>query len=366
MYQLYNSPVACILFDMSKESELKEYAYDLPEDRIATAPAVPRDTSRLFVHDTATGAVTFGIFKDIAEHIPRNAILVFNDTKVVPARVSLYKKTGGKVEALFLVNEWSGRGPVRAMLSQGVAIGDTISADPAHVFTVLSSDTHYFTMAPEFPSEELIPLLWQKGTMPIPKYIKQHGLSEDIVRMKYQSMFAVNEASVAAPTASLHFTPEVLSSLAARSIEFAPITLHVGSGTFAPVTEENIRTGSLHPERFDISARTAELIASGKRAGRPIIAVGTTTTRALESSASDILSGCASFGATSIFIRPPYRFKIVEGLITNFHLPQSSLMALVDAFLQNKHSSHSIIDLYTRAVKERFRFYSFGDSMLIL
>lgn len=204
--------------------------------------------------------------------------------------------------------------------------------------------------------------------MPIPKYIKNSKLSEGQLRQKYQSIFAKNPSSVAAPTASLHFTDRVLKSLGKKGVNRTAVTLNIGLGTFAPVTEENLRDGKLHEEFFQISAKGCASLKNARLVGQPIIAVGTTTVRTLESAASEILS-CSPRdiqNSTDIFIRPPFNFQLVDGLVTNFHLPESSLLMLVDAFLQHKRSRRDILALYKIAIENRFRFYSFGDAMLIL
>ncbi len=349
-----------------------QYTYHLPESLIAKEPAVPRDAARLFVYDTARDAVALDTFAHLGDHLPPQSLLVLNDTKVVPARALLRKAaTGGKVEVLFLVNEWDGKGPVPAIVDRKVDVGARI-AFGARTFIVARQDENIFWFAPEFPVHELIPALMKRGVTPIPKYIKGSGLGESALRKKYQSVFGETPASVAAPTASLHFTDRLLRWLAAHGVKKAFVTLHVGMGTFAPVTKEDVARGTLHAEHLSISAASRARIRAQKDAGRPVVAVGTTVVRTLESQADALLAqGLSSSPRTAIdaetrmFIRPPYRFKAVDAMVTNFHLPGTSLMMLVQAFLEHKGARKDIVALYEKAIKEKFRFYSFGDGMLI-
>ncbi len=344
------------------------YAYHLPETLIAKEPAVPRDAARLFVYDTARDTIVLDTFAHLGDHLPPSSLLVLNDTKVVPARAFLKKAaTGGKVEALFLVNEWDGKGPVPAIVDRRIDVGARLTFGTL-AFTVARQDEQIFWFAPEFPARELIPALVRRGVTPIPKYIKGSGLGEPALRKKYQSVFGATPASVAAPTASLHFTERLLRRLEAQGFRKAFVTLHVGMGTFAPVTTEAVARGTLHAERLSIAPSSRARILAQKRAGRPVVAVGTTVVRTLESQADAILTPRASSAIdaeTRMFIRPPYRFTIVDAMVTNFHLPGTSLMMLVQAFLEHKGSRRHILTLYERAIKERFRFYSFGDGMLI-
>jgi S-adenosylmethionine:tRNA ribosyltransferase-isomerase len=342
----------------------EQYSYDLPEELIARVPAIPRDSSRLFVCNTKTGEIHFDVFSSLPKYLSEQSLMVFNDTKVVPARTELFKETGGKAEILFLVNEWDKKSAVPVLSDRKLSAGQKLSRENFS-FVVSEQKENVFMLKPQFPEERLEEFLRLYGTTPIPKYIGAH-LSETELREKYQTIFAENPASVAAPTASLHFTKDIFDTLEKRGIEKTCISLHVGLGTFAPLREVNFKEHRLHAERFDISKRSAKVIAAAKQSGKSIVAVGTTTLRALESEAAEILCGEGGNGRTEIFIRPPYDFKIAEVLITNFHLPQSSLMMLVDAFLRYKKSSKSIVELYAIAVEKRFRFYSFGDAMLIL
>ncbi len=371
------------------------YNYTLPEELVGTKPAEPRDSARLFVYDTGSDKVSFDIFANLDKYLPKKSLLVLNDTKVVPARVTLYKETGGKVIALFLMNEYRGGDSVRVLLDRGTSIGAMLCfGTPPHLSTavdrcggkeepsrrlqVVGQEENVFILKPEFAVELLPRLLEQYGAMPLPPYLKGVTLSETELRSRYQTVFASRPASVAAPTASLHFTPRVFEKLEGRGIETAYVTLHVGLGTFAPLTSENLKTGTLHFERYEVPEESARKIQQAKNEKRNIVAVGTTAVRTLESSAFKILANLDGrrdllkgdkediSDETNLFIKPPYEFKLVDSLITNFHIPKSSLMMLVDAFLQHKKAKRSILDLYKIAIAEKFRFFSFGDAMLIL
>lgn len=345
------------------------YSYFLPGELIAARPAAPRDSARLFVYDTARDEIAFDTFAHLGDHLPPRALLVFNNTKVVPARAELRKETGGKAEALFLVNEWDRRGPVPALMDRKIAVGATLSfgADARAFFTVARQEENIFFLQPHFPAAKLFSLLEKKGVTPIPKYIKGIPLGERALRTRYQSVFGTRPASVAAPTASLHFTDRLLRRLAVRGFTRTFVTLHVGLGTFAPVSAGDLANGTLHRESFMIPSAARALIRARKREAAPVVAVGTTVARTLESQAAKILApGTGTIGGdTRIFIRPPHRFGIADAMITNFHLPGTSLMMLVQAFLEDKGARRTIAELYGVAIRERFRFYSFGDGMLI-
>lgn len=341
-------------------SLLDVYEYELPKGFIASAPAEPRDSARLFVYDTKTDTVTFDHFYNLSKYLPEGSLLVLNTTKVVPARVKMRKESGGIAEVLFLVNEVRKDGLVPCITDRKLNIGTTVMFPNGKAFMVRSQEEERFFLAPQFSAEELPELLLKYGTTPIPKYIKENPLPEDALRERYQTIFAETPASVAAPTASLHFTERVFRSLAEKQITHVPVTLHVGLGTFAPVKDENIAEKKLHNEWFEIPEASVAAIRESKKKGNSVVAVGTTVVRTLESAAR------GANGATDIFIFPPFEFKTVDVLITNFHVPKSSLMMLVDAFLKYKGAKRGILDLYAIAMKENFRFYSFGDAMVII
>lgn len=350
---------------MLEHDALARFDYHLPDELIAHEPARERDGARLFVYDTATDTINFDTFGHVAEYLPDDSFLVLNDTKVVPARIQVKKETGGKVNLLLLLNEWRpGEPSIWCLSDRKITIGQVLMAEENVSFTVQAQHENIFDVLPNMPVSELLPLLEVIGTTPVPRYLQPVPLNEQAARERYQSVFAKNPASVAAPTASLHFTPAVFKSLSQHGIPQATVTLHVGLGTFAPITPEQLEAKKLHREFAAISPEEAMHINSWKTAGKKMIAVGTTAARVVESraQAGQVTSG---EGYTDIFITPGYQFQVVDGLITNFHLPKSSLMMLVQALLEYKKAKRSLKELYEIAIKEKFRFYSFGDAMLV-
>lgn len=356
---IHTSEVAHLL-----DAEL--YNYDIYPELIAHEPAVPRDASRLLIFDTKTGRIHFDSFKALAQYVPENSLMVMNTTKVVPARVRMQKTTGGFREILFLANEWQkGSNRILALVPRGMRAGTTLYCEEFGV-KLLSNDEHIHTFELLFPPEKLFDFLNRFGVMPLPSYIRS-SLTDSELRDRYQTCIAQQEASVAAPTASLHFTDEVFRTLAQKNIERANITLHVGLGTFEPLNERHLQQGLLHSERFEIPAHALAAIQKAHSERRTVVAVGTTVLRALEASRSiEPSASGAKAGETTLFIKPPYHFDSVDALITNFHVPYSSLMMLVEAFLQHKKAPLHLVDLYKHAIAERMRFYSFGDAMLII
>lgn len=346
------------------ETLLSEYDYAYPEELVATVPAEPRDMARLLVYSKESGEIKESDFRHLPEFLPPNSLLVFNETKVLPARLTLLKKTGGRVKALVVSLEG---GLIKVMADRKLLIGESLLLS-GRVFKVERQEEKYFFLAP--PEEFLdgsginIPAFYgfleSVGDVPLPPYIKQTPLGRDELLKKYQTVFAKTPGSVAAPTASLHFTEKLLDELRAAGHEIQFITLHVGLGTFAPLTEENVLSGYLHKEYYKIPADVASAIAKAKKEGRRVIAVGTTATRALESSADEEGDIIRPTGETQLFIREGYRFRIVDGLVTNFHVPRSSLMMLVAALLGRE----KLLELYRFAVSRRFKLFSFGDGML--
>ncbi len=360
---------------------LEKYNYNLPEELISNKPAEPRDSARLLIYDTAKNSVKFDVFKNLHLYIPKKSLLVFNDTKVLPARAVLKKDTGGKVEVLFLLNEEGddtchralrldgdcppagGQSPespliIKAIADRRLIIGQKVYFPNKKFLTVIKKKEQFFYLKPCFPACDINPLLMRFGITPIPKYLGKTNLNEKELRKRYQSIFAKTPASVAAPTASLHFTNRVLNNLKKNGVNFAHITLNVGMGTFAPLKEENIKSKKLHKEWYEIQKAEWKKIKSGKL----VVAVGTTAVRALESASKNKKLS----GATDIFIFPPFEFKAVDCLITNFHIPKSSLICLVDAFLKHKKAKMGIDGIYKIAIKNKFRFYSFGDVMMVV
>ena len=347
-----------------KFSDLDSYDYQLPPELIRREPLEPRDSARLFIYDTTNDTVWFDTFRNLAEYLPKESLMVLNDTRVRPARLWLRKPTGGKIEVFVLVNEWDGTSLIPALVDRKISIGDRLRFPNDDGLVVEKQEEAKFFFRLE-SKQSLFELLDQFGETPVPHYLETDKKDETKLRARYQTVFAATGQSVAAPTASLHFTNDVFQSLDIRGIERTHITLDVGLGTFAPLSEESFTTGRLHREFVSVSNEVSEIIEVAKGSGKPIIAVGTTVTRTLETigRTRPIIQFS---GPIDTFIFSPYRFNTVDILITNFHLPKTSLMLLVDAFLVGKHSKRSVTDLYTIAIQEQFSFYSFGDSMLIL
>lgn len=341
-------------------------AHKIPESLIAQNPANPRDSARLLIYTSQTNQIHEDSFLHIDRYLPEKSFLVFNDTKVIPARIHLTKESGGRVELLLLLNERRDNDPyIRALSDRKLSMGQTLFADNKAFFDIAGQEEKVFLLKPRITFAHLMRFLYRSGTTPLPKYIRSSALGEKKLRQSYQSIFAHHPASVAAPTASLHFTNRVLRKLKERHIQHFFVTLHVGLGTFSPVTEENLKSNELFSEYRFIQQETAQKIQTLKNQGYSLIAVGTTATRALESSAKNgVLHG--SSGPTNLFIHDPFPFQAVDGLITNFHLAHSSLLFLVDAFLKHKNSQTSLDTLYALAIKKHYRFYSFGDGMFVI
>lgn len=343
-----------------------DYDFELPAESIAQTPAERRDGSRLLCLGPDGDLADRG-FADIVELLPLDAVLVVNDTKVIRARLRTQKLSGGAVELLLLepsAEHSQGQGASAGVVWRCLAKASKPIRDGC-ILEVLGADVQCKSLGGraadgsiliEFPCE-VFSLLEQHGELPLPPYIDRAEGDTNADRARYQTLFAAEQGAVAAPTAGLHFSEEVLRALDARGITRTSITLHVGLGTFAPVRTESLDEIALHEERYNISQECAELVASG----RPIVAVGTTVVRALESAARGRKSVRTGAGRTSIFISPGYRFQIVDTLLTNFHLPKSTLLMLVSAFAGYQR----VMAAYTHAVKAGYRFYSYGDAMLV-
>lgn len=347
-------------------ADLKKYHYRLPEELIRKVGVEPRDSARLFVYDTATDTITFDTFRNLSQYLPPQSLLVVNDTRVLPARLFLRKETGGKIEVFVLANQIEDERRIPVLVDRKVVVGQKLLFPDGTFFEVVDQEENvFFVVLKEAGQKSLFELLEQYGTTPLPHYLEGAQTSESILRKRYQTVFANTGASVAAPTASLHFTEEVFESLRKKEIDTARVTLNVGLGTFAPLKPENFASGKLHGEYALVSEETAGKIQRAKKEGCRVVTVGTTVARTLESFGQ---SGVITAGSrkTDIFIFPPYQFHVVDTLITNFHLPETSLMLLVDAFLKHKGAKREIMELYQEAIKNNFAFYSFGDSMLIL
>ncbi|MDD5083623.1 MAG: tRNA preQ1(34) S-adenosylmethionine ribosyltransferase-isomerase QueA [Candidatus Moranbacteria bacterium] len=363
--------------------DLEKYNYDLPEGLIRKQGIEPRDSARLFVYDTKTDTVTHAVFSELPKFLPTDSVMVLNNTKVVPARLFLKKETGGKIEVFVLANEidlhaCDAETEIPVLVDRKCMVGWKIYFPNKDYFEVARQEENKFFV--KLHSEKnLEELLKQYGETPIPHYLEDTkaqprvGLqatlygneNEVILRKRYQTIFAEGGASVAAPTASLHFTEQVFLDLNAKGVEFSEVTLDVGMGTFAPLKDEHFLSGKLHSEKIAVSEEAAEIVNRAKNEHRQVIAVGTTAMRTLESCAKDERVQ-PLIKNTDIFIYPPYHFQIADILLTNFHVPKSSLMLLVDAFLADKQAKRNIMDLYAIAIEENYAFYSFGDSMLIL
>lgn len=335
-----------------------DYYYELPEELIAQTPAEPRDSSRLLVYDRKTRSIEHKLFRDIEEYLRAGDVLVVNRTKVLPARLFAHTENGGRVEVLLLkrlrLDEWEVlvRPGKKCKIGAKLTVNGELSLE---VTGITESGERHVKFFYDGAFEDV---LSRAGSMPLPPYI--HEKLKDPNR--YQTVYCKENGSAAAPTAGLHFTPELLQKLKDKGVEIAEVLLHVGLGTFRPVKEENILDHKMHSEHYEVSVGAAEIINRAKREERRIIAVGTTSVRTLETVADEngMLSPCV--GDTEIFIYPPYRFKCVDALITNFHLPESTLLMLVSALC----SREEVLSVYETAVKERYRFFSFGDACLFL
>ncbi len=335
-----------------------DFFYNLPEELIAQTPAEPRDSSRLLVYNRATDKVEHRIFHDIKDYLKKGDVLVVNNTKVLPARIYAHTEHGGRVEVLLLKRISALRWEVLVKPGKKCRPGTHLVVDEGLSLTV-SSVTESGERIVDFECEGVFEeALERVGSMPLPPYI--HEKLRD--KNRYQTVYAKTDGSAAAPTAGLHFTPQLLQEIKDMGVEVAEVLLHVGLGTFRPVKEDAVTDHKMHSEYFEVSQSAADIINRAKREGRRVIAVGTTSVRTLESAAAEdgTLSPCR--GNTSIFIYPPYKFKCVDCLITNFHLPESTLIMLVAAMVGRE----KILELYNIAVEEKYRFFSFGDAMLIL
>lgn len=335
-----------------------DYYYDLPEELIAQTPAEPRDSSRLLVYDRATGKSEDRIFRDIKEYLKAGDVLVVNNTKVLPARLFAYTKNGGRVEVLLLkrhdLTEWE----VLVRPGKKAKEGTELFVSEELSLTV-KSRTPTGERIVQFHFDGVFEdILSRVGSMPLPPYIHEKLKDKD----RYQTVYCKTDGSAAAPTAGLHFTRELLQEIRGMGVQVAEVLLHVGLGTFRPVKEEDLTQHVMHSEYYCVSQEAAEIVNAAKREGRRVIAVGTTSVRTLETVADEqgFLRPCS--GDTSIFIYPPYRFKCVDALVTNFHLPESTLIMLVSAFMGREQC----LALYREAVEKRYRFFSFGDACLIL
>lgn len=353
---------------------LESYNYDLPEERIAQQPADRRDGSRLLVLDRKSGTTTPVKFTELMDYLPENALLVANNSRVIPARIFGTKPTGGKVEFLLLT-------PLPLIEAKDAGDGwQTARAEgllrssksPKAQSLITFSDD--FRLTPIAPGEfgrwqveltwkgDLTTLFQEIGHLPLPPYIKRPDSDED--KERYQTTYSDKSktGSVAAPTAGLHFTPSMRDQLTDRGFDWAEVTLYVGYGTFSPVRCKDIRDHAMHSEYIEVPKETAEAVRKAKAEGRPVIAIGTTSARTLEGMFREIGEVREFKGETDIFISPGYSFNVIDGILTNFHLPESSLIIMISALA----GRNTILSAYEFALENEFRFFSYGDAMLII
>ena len=337
----------------------KDFYYDLPEELIAQDPLEKRSNSKMMVLDKKSGDVTHRHFYDIKEYLHPGDCLVINNTKVIPARLLGEREgTGAKVELLLLKRKTDDVWETLVKPGKKARIGTKLSFGngllKAEVIDIVEEGNRLVQFSYDGIFEEILDEL---GQMPLPPYIT-HQLQD---KNRYQTVYAKYDGSAAAPTAGLHFTEELLQEIRDMGVSIAEVTLHVGLGTFRPVKVDNVLEHHMHSEFFQISQEAADIINETKRNGHRVISVGTTSTRTLESAAEEDGTLQEKSGWTDIFIYPGYKFRVIDGLITNFHLPESTLVMLVSALAGREH----VMAAYEEAVKEKYRFFSFGDAMLI-
>lgn len=338
---------------------VKEFSFELPEQLIASQPQPERSASRLLMMQRQTGALQHGVFKDLLTLLNPGDLLVFNNTRVIPARLFGEKSSGGKVEVLvervldsqrFLAHIRASKAPKPGaeLLLEGAAKVRMLQRHEALFELQLLSDEPVFAM------------LDRLGHMPLPPYIVRPDTEED--KARYQTVYSAKPGAVAAPTAGLHFDQPLLDALRAKGVEFAYVTLHVGAGTFQPVRVDSILEHKMHAEYIEVDQDVVDAVAACKARGNRVVAVGTTSVRSLESAAQQHQGVLQPYrGDTQIFIYPGYTFTVIDALITNFHLPESTLIMLVSAF----SSKDKVLHAYNTAIAERYRFYSYGDAMFI-
>ena len=343
-----------------------EFDYELPEELIAQRPSEKRENSKMMVLNRENRQILHKNFFNIVDYLDENCVLILNNTKVMPARLYGYKDTGAKIE-VFLLKKYDqeNRWEVLIRPSKRVRPGTVIKVSEelsVEVIMPLPDDGKWVVKM--LYQGDLLEILHKVGNIPLPPYIERKMASEELRQLdfeRYQTVYAKNEGSVAAPTAGLHFTEDILNQLKAKGVQVGYVTLDVGIGTFRPVKCENILEHKMDSEAFEITQETADLINKAKSEGKKIVAVGTTTVRTLESAYKIYGEIKACRSASELFIYPPYEFKVVDKLITNFHLPKSTLLMLVSALATKEF----IFEGYAEAIKEKYRFYSYGDCMFI-
>ncbi len=340
--------------------QLTDFDYELPDDLIAQEPAAKRDQSRLMVVHKKDNNIEHQQFTDLLKYLRSGDVLVMNDSKVIPARIYGIKiSTGAKIEVLLLRQVAENCWEVLVKPGKKARVGERLDFGAGQMQGKILDYTAAGGRVIEFSCQEpFLQVLERIGAMPLPPYIKKPLADQQ----RYQTVYARQEGSAAAPTAGLHFTPELLEEIKSLGVKIAYVLLHVGLGTFRPVQVEDVTRHTMHQEYYEITSRSAEEINRAKAAGGRVIAVGTTSVRCLETSSNEQGQVLAGSGMTEIFIYPGYSFKVIDGLITNFHLPKSTLLMLVSALA----GQEKILEAYHRAVEERYRFFSFGDAMLII
>ena len=341
--------------------DLRDFTFDLPESLIAQEPLAERDSSRLMTVSRKTGAIGHRLFRDLPEYLKPGDLLVLNDTKVIPTRLIGAKPTGGKVELLLVEKTPSGAEEWKCLArpAKGLKHGTKVLFEGAGVVVeaeMLGQDDEGLFVCRFSGALDLERL----GQVPLPPYIKR--VATDADSRRYQTVFAGVDGAVAAPTAGLHFTEQLLDGIKSMGVEVCRVTLHTGPGTFMPVRSEKIEEHRMMRERYRIDESVFSAVVKAKEEGRRVVAVGTTSTRALEASAQGGFASPVLEGSTSLFIYPGYRFRVVDALLTNFHLPESTLLMLVSAFAGRE----LVLDAYREAVKKEYRFFSYGDAMFII
>ena len=344
--------------------KLSSYHYTLPEALIAQHPTLNRDQSRMLFLDRSKGIVSHRNFSEIITLLPEHTCLVINNTRVLPMRLLGRRKTGADIEALLVEEIGGGHWSAVVRKAGRIKQGEPLDFCGGTICAVALERKNGSEWLLEFDEPESLKERLEKvGLTPLPPYIKRQKAneiqnSED--RERYQTCFASKPGAIAAPTAGLHFTPEILNSIRDRGVEILEVTLHVGLGTFTPIEKEDIREHNMHAEYFSISSNSLRKLKSFKRSRKPIICLGTTSVRVLETLALNNFE--KNSGWTDLFIYPPYNFRMVQGLLTNFHLPKSTLLIMVSAF----YGRDKLLEAYRSAVEEEYRFFSYGDCMLIL
>ncbi|OGI06988.1 MAG: tRNA preQ1(34) S-adenosylmethionine ribosyltransferase-isomerase QueA [Candidatus Margulisbacteria bacterium GWF2_35_9] len=339
---------------------LSDYDYQLPTELIAQLPAEKREESRLMVLNRETHEIIHQRFFNIIDHLQRGDLLILNDTKVIPARLFGIKDTGAKVEIFLLEKITDNRWETLAKPAKRLGLGTKITFEDGltgFVVKILPDGKRHI----EFDSLKANEDITSSGTIPLPPYIKYNEKFSNLYKDRYQTVFAKKEGAVAAPTAGLHFSQELINQIMVKGINIATVTLYVGIGTFKPIESENILDHKMHRERYELSEETVNQIFNAKRSGNKVVAVGTTVVRVLEGVKKKFGELKAGSGGIDLFIYPGFKFEIINSMVTNFHLPKSSLLLMISAFAGRSY----IMDAYQNAIDSKYRFFSFGDAMLI-